>query len=601
MYEVDLSDQRLLSLPQEARRPQIEILIMSGNFLTSLPSGFSSTWLKVLDLSRNRLSEKFRLQTLFENLPNLEIVNLSENEIRASPGNLSHARLKQLSLARNRLGVLQAARWELPDLEILSLEETELMDIETGSTWEFSGSCRVNLSSNNFQVIPELPLLSEISHVDLSQNERILVANVSALKHCVSADLADCRITNFQGRIPPSLTALNLANNQLQSTTALPGGFDSLREVDLRGNDGFMGKISFFIFPTLRVLNGQRRFDRLVDTFEDVSESTWSKRPDLEISTEPWDDVSRQVVINPLTKDISIKLTKSPVETPKETPKETAKETAKSPTVKLVLRPESPAVMSKETRQKVFTSPTHESVTALLRSNEVGERNLDAKVKELVKLRKSKMNIHLDDSDDLPMTPRQKVEETEFLPLRTLMLRRPMKVDDREGTIIPVEKQSPDFVRLREMVGDGWRLVRAVRSFNRRRVEGLEGKLTRLQISSPLGRVETLFAVGENLSEILIDGFQNSPVILKFSISREPPGTRMRALVCGFIPGKTFETPLSLREALKGVLPWSQIFRKGFDSVYFPREHAYAVLHGPSSRLLPAYLIEVERNSTDQT
>ena len=623
MHDLDLSDQRLLILPQDVRRLHLNLLNLSGNFLTSLPFTFTSASLMILNLARNRLSEKFPLQNLFINLPRLEEVDISENEIRESPGDLSHPVLKRFSLARNKLRILRRANWELPNLEILSLEETELAEIETGSAWEFSGSCRICMQGNYLQVVPELPLSSEVTHLDLSKNERLLVANVSALTHAVSADLSSCSIRNLTGRIPPSLTSLNLANNYIPSTARLPAGVDSLKELDLTGNSGdFIAKVSFDVFPTLRMFNRQRRFDRHV-AHDDLSEILVKENPNLEISIEPWEEVSRQVVMNPLTNDISIKLTKSPAETPPESPARPQRPAQPTTPPESPARPERPAQPTTPesparpdgpaqptTPPEVPTplerhkpaSPSHKSVTALLQSNAAGERSLDAKLERLISLRKARNIVQLDDSDDLPSTPKRKNDEPEFLPLRTLMLRRPLK-DDGDGLIIPVAKNSADFVRLREIVGRQWRLVRAVRCFNRKRVEGLEGKLARLQLRSPLGRVETLFNLGENLSQILVDGFQTSPVILRFEISREPPGSRIRALVCGLIPGNTFETPLTLREAMKGVLPWTDIFKRGFDSVYFPGEHAYAVLHAPSSRLMPAYLVEVERsfNSTDQT
>jgi len=576
MQVLDLSERRLLSLPAEARKSHVFELNLCGNLLTNIPVSFSSTSLRVLVLARNRLGQNFDLGFLLARFPRLEELDLSENEIRESPGDLEHSSLRILKIGKNRIRVLSSGVWDFPALEILDLAGAEISRIESGAIWNVPDACRIDFSDNHFSLVPKLPVFFCREFL-LRRNLRIINCNLSDLDTCISADLSNCEIRSLTGKVPTSLRRLDLSGNQLDAVS--PDSLRGLSELNLSGN---AASFSFGMFPWLKKFNGE---DPLLT--EVVPEPAKTPEAAGKPAGEAWEAMTREVLVNPVTSDLSIRIV--------------AKSADSSP-----VRPR--LEISQTTNFEIKTPPRRPTLAEALAGNEKEEKKLDEKVQRLVELRNARAKIQKiieSSSEEEIVRPRRKPADSEILPLRSLMLRRP-RSEDLEGgetSLLPVDKRSAEFVRLRELVGSELRLVRAVRAFNARRVEGLEAKLARLNVKNPSGRIETVFHTGPNLSEILLEGFKDSPVILGFGIPREPAGLRHRLLVCGFLPGKTFESTLSLREAMKGVLPWSDIFRRGYDSVYFPREHAYAALNGPSARLLPAYLVEVERlrNSTDQT
>lgn len=182
-YELDLSEQDLLTFPSAIGYENITSLNCSENFLTELPIGWCH--LTSLDFSHNTLA------LLPKYMPNLTKLDAVNNQLEFVPMNVyNYHKLKFLDLSENHIKIL-VKPWVLPNTLIeLDLRNNSLLYIPGNLPDSIS---ILNLFGNKLTTLPyKLP--NDLSILTLSNN----------------------RIQNLHDNLPRRLKTLTLENNELQ-------------------------------------------------------------------------------------------------------------------------------------------------------------------------------------------------------------------------------------------------------------------------------------------------------------------------------------------------------------------------------------------------
>ncbi|MCY3660693.1 MAG: leucine-rich repeat domain-containing protein, partial [Caldilineaceae bacterium] len=181
LTRLDLSGNRLTSLPSELGRLRPNLLDLSDNRLTSLPPELGQLqppahpWFTdyvnrtvTLDLSGNQLTD---LPPELGRISNLVQLDLSDNQLTDLPDVLFQLdQLEALNLSGNPLGTLPPEIGKLSALEILGLSSNRLTALppELGELWQLVS---LDLSGNRLTALPsELKQASHLRHLNLSSN-----------------------------------------------------------------------------------------------------------------------------------------------------------------------------------------------------------------------------------------------------------------------------------------------------------------------------------------------------------------------------------------------------------------------------------------------
>ena len=236
---LDLSGNRLTSLPPAIGRLRPERLDLSDNQLTNLPPSIGRlrppAWFAffhgaephlTLDLSGNRLTD---LPPELGRIADLVQLDLSDNRLTDLPAALFQLdRLHTLNLSGNQLGTVPPAIGNLTTLVHLGLGGNQLTALppELGQLPQLYS---LDLSGNRLTALPPELKQASLRHLDLSGNQLTgLPPELGQLPHLDSLDLSGNRLTGLSdlavdleqaAKLPRGLLRLDLSDNQL---TAVP-------------------------------------------------------------------------------------------------------------------------------------------------------------------------------------------------------------------------------------------------------------------------------------------------------------------------------------------------------------------------------------------
>ncbi len=257
LESLDLSGNRLTTLPPEIGRLRLVHLDLSYNRLTSLPPALGQIQPKsnlvlfpgpsfvkeplTLDLSGNQLTD---LPSHLARISHLIRLDLSDNQLTALPPELGRLPLNLLDLSDNQLTVLppdlgriqpsdQLVSWfgGQPQLT-LNLSGNRLTGLPPELD-QISDRLRLDLGRNRFTSLPDVLFrLDRLEMLNLSGNRlETLPPELGQLSQLVSLDLSGNQLTHLPPELAQAanLSHLNLSGNQL---TGLPAGLGQLSQLD---------------------------------------------------------------------------------------------------------------------------------------------------------------------------------------------------------------------------------------------------------------------------------------------------------------------------------------------------------------------------------
>ncbi|CDW55489.1 LRR 4 and LRR 5 and LRR 7 and LRR 1 and TIR and L RR 8 and LRR 6 domain containing protein [Trichuris trichiura] len=254
---------------------QLEQLDLSANWLPSVPSVIGRMGhLQYLNLSDNRL-EQFHFDCLRESASTVKVLDLSRNRLSLiglanslTTGEMKLSSLEVLLVVNNRLERFDLKGVEFPALKKLdlsgnhfpdvrfshlkgmpNLRSLKISDSSVGSVEEdaFVGSTQVKelcLAGNFLVQVPKvIRMLTNLTNLDLSGNRieaipKFLFDNLPAMSGLNLANNHIVAIDRYVFTSVPNLVELNLANNAIsQLSVNCFDGLTNLRRLHLQGNN----------------------------------------------------------------------------------------------------------------------------------------------------------------------------------------------------------------------------------------------------------------------------------------------------------------------------------------------------------------------------
>ncbi len=210
---LDLSGNRLTTLPPELARLRLNLLDLSDNQLTSLPPEIG------------RIRPPRLPNALLGTQPRMTL-DLSGNQLTDLPDALFQLnQLQELNLGGNPLGTVPPELGNLSTLETLGLSSI-LLTAQPPELGQLSQLVSLDLSGNQLTILPpELEQASHLGHLNLSGNQLTdLPAGLGQLSQLDSLDLSDNRLMDLSDRAAELATIrsyhfwlshLDLSHNQL--------------------------------------------------------------------------------------------------------------------------------------------------------------------------------------------------------------------------------------------------------------------------------------------------------------------------------------------------------------------------------------------------
>ena len=254
---LDVSGNRLTSLPPAIGRLRLERLDLSDNRLTDLPPSIGRlrppAWFAffhgaephlTLDLSGNRLTD---LPPELGQISDLVQLDLGDNQLTDLPAALFLLdRLHTLNLSGNQLGTVPPAIGNLTTVVTLGLGDNQLTALppELGQLAQLYS---LDLSGNRLTALPpELAQASHLRHLDLSGNQLTdLPAGLGQLPQLDSLDLSGNQLMGLSDltvnleqvvKLPRWLIRLDLSDNQLTAVPPVLVQLDALEVLHLSHN-----------------------------------------------------------------------------------------------------------------------------------------------------------------------------------------------------------------------------------------------------------------------------------------------------------------------------------------------------------------------------
>ena len=230
LTSLDVSDNRLSRLPGMGKLTSLISLDVSDNRLTVLPNLNSLSALTSLDASDNQLKKLPNLNSLtaltsldasgnrltvlpsLDSLGALTSLDVSGNRLTALPGLSSLTVLASLDASGNRLAVLPGLR-RLRALAVLDVGGNQLKKLPDLS--RLRSLTGLDVSSNRLKKLPSLARLSRLVSLDVSGNQLAALPDVSAMSALRALDVGDNKVTalptGYLDGVAVSLESLGLA------------------------------------------------------------------------------------------------------------------------------------------------------------------------------------------------------------------------------------------------------------------------------------------------------------------------------------------------------------------------------------------------------
>ena len=219
LVQLDLSNNKLSSLPPLASLAHLEILNVSGNSLTELPSMGVHDELQILLAADNMITSV--PLAVFKGMRNLRVLDLCKNKCRFIPSSLEALEsLNELHLAQNQISTVPDSLGKLLRLTLLDLSGNDLVVVQNGIFSCLHELRELRLHGNRISRLPEdLFNMQCIQEIDLSNNAIGELPKVP--EHLLKG---------------PFLQRISFANNQLNTLPTYLASFTRLRLLHLRGN-----------------------------------------------------------------------------------------------------------------------------------------------------------------------------------------------------------------------------------------------------------------------------------------------------------------------------------------------------------------------------
>jgi len=226
---LDLSDKKLIFIPQQLGNLDLKSLNLSHNQLISIPKTLGNLKnLEVLDLSANELTS---IPKELGNLTNLISLYLNNNQFTSIPEALQTLKkLTTLGLSKNQLTAISSVLESMTSLTSLYLNGNQLTSIssELGSLTNLE---TLGLSENQITAIsPVLGTLTNLVNLDLRKNQLTSVSpELGTLTNLIHLDLRDNQLTSISPvlRTLTNLIHLDLRGNPLTLISAVMGSFEN--------------------------------------------------------------------------------------------------------------------------------------------------------------------------------------------------------------------------------------------------------------------------------------------------------------------------------------------------------------------------------------
>jgi Leucine-rich repeat (LRR) protein len=254
LFQLQVQNNNLCSLPMDLFQGRIQILIASFNNLIDIPITFSLAPLKVVDLSNNQIRS---LAFFGSGLPNLQELNLSNNFIRhLSEGLAQCCELKILNASKNKILDFWFKQPAFSNIEKILLASNQL-SVVPAYVADFASLIYLDLRSNEQMRSPPVAICNE--------GAAMVRAYLQRFRRGASTDTVELQFMKFD-YIPVStfeltnLKILDLSNNKFKDLPSELIVFKVLEKLVLDDNLFELVPVSVKMLTSLKTLSFARNF-----------------------------------------------------------------------------------------------------------------------------------------------------------------------------------------------------------------------------------------------------------------------------------------------------------------------------------------------------
>lgn len=185
-----------------------------------------------LDLSINRLS---KLPDELGALQSLEVLNVSENRLTALPSWVAALPLQFLDAESNQLTHLPLDLASNTSIEALIASQNRIAAVD-GQLLTIPTLRHLSLDQNDLAALPELSANSPVTTLDVSSNALTDTGDLAAFVNLESLDASSNLLRSLPESLPASLVHLDVSSNDIDSLPDTPGYYRQFDFLNVSGN-----------------------------------------------------------------------------------------------------------------------------------------------------------------------------------------------------------------------------------------------------------------------------------------------------------------------------------------------------------------------------